>query len=381
MIELKPYFRQPEHFPFNSSGRVGMKPALAWENNFQHLGHKIALVGITDCRAVAGKGNICGESVGKIRQQLSQLFSTYADLVVDLGDLIEGKTIRDTYFALSQVVFTLKQKKIVPIIVGGSDAFIYGIYQSYKDLDEPIRHAHVDYRIDNFHDELDIITNENYLQQAKIKLGNTMSELSVIGYQTYYNPSPPFAVIDGTTVMNYRLGWLRQNLPETEPLFRNANLATIDMDSVRMSDNPANTLGMPNGLYAEEICQLAWYAGYADSVTAFGVFNYFSEFDNRNAGARLIAQLIWHFVEGYSQRPNELVDSVGDKYIHLHVNVESLRQELVFLKSNKTGRFWLLLKNAEIHEHKKIVPVSKQDYLNAVNNQISERIFFYLAQL
>jgi arginase family enzyme len=381
MIEIKPYFQQPEHLPGNTVCNTGMRIARAWENGFQLNGKKIALVGVPDTRNVRGIEKATPETTHKIRQQLSQLASCHSSLVIDLGDMVEGKTVRDTFFALAQVVQYLLGQEIIPVLMGCSDSFIYGIYNAIHNTNSIVRHVHIDYRFDNQIEEFDIVTNENYFERVLAHFPKNITEISLMGYQTYYEPSEPFSIKGEIPITNYRLGWVRDNLLETEAILRNAGLVTIDMNSVRISDNPANALGMPNGLYAEEMCQLAWYAGYADKLTVFGIFNYFAPFDNRDAGARLTAQLLWHFLEGYAQRQGETPNDGSEKFVQLHVNLDSIGQKLIFLKSNKTGRFWLKVSPGKEPLKEKMLPVSKQEYYNAVNNQVSEKILFYLTQI
>ena len=90
---------------------------------------------------------------------------------------------------------------------------------------------------------------------------------------------------------------------------------------------------MPNGFYAEEICQLAWYAGYSGQTSVFGVFNYFSDFDFRDTGSKLISQIIWHFIDGYMQNPSENPENGLKNFEQLHVFCEIISTDLLFIKS------------------------------------------------
>ena len=51
------------------------------------------------------------------------------------------------------------------------------------------------------------------------------------------------------------------------------------MNSVRLSDSPANDDGSPNGFYAEEICQIMRYAGISGRIKSLGIFHYDSKSD------------------------------------------------------------------------------------------------------
>ena len=60
---------------------------------------------------------------------------------------------------------------------------------------------------------------------------------------------------------SHRLGIIRSNSSEMEPVLRNTNLFAMDMSAVRYADAPGCANASPNGLNGEDACQLAYYAG------------------------------------------------------------------------------------------------------------------------
>jgi len=103
----------------------------------------------------------------------------------------------------------------------------------------------------------------------------------------------------------YRLGIVRSNMEEVEPMVRNADMISVDIGCVRASDAPGNANASPNGFYGEEVCQIMRYAGMSDKMSSVGLYEYNPRFDRNNQTAKLISQLIWYFVDGFYNRKDE----------------------------------------------------------------------------
>ncbi|MEI9933994.1 MAG: hypothetical protein WDM71_03915 [Ferruginibacter sp.] len=153
-------------------------------------------------------------------------------------------------------------------------------------------------------------------------------------------------------------------MEEMEPVLRNTDLLSFDINSIRHSDAPANEFS-PNGFTGEESCTLARYAGMSTHLSSFGIYGYNPQADVHELTAKQIAQMIWYFIDGKSkgkQEPNIEERSGFNEYETLFAEVEA-----VFLQSKKSNRWWMQLPN------KKFIPCSYTDYVNASQNQIPER--------
>src|SRR5690606_7607156 len=99
----------------------------------------------------------------------------------------------------------------------------------------------------------------------------------------------------------YRLGAVTGDITLAEPVFRDADVVSVDMTAVRAADlgNAPDTY--PNGFDGREICAIARYAGISDKVSVFGIY------ENRNTrmNAQLAAQVLWYFMEGYNFRKKD----------------------------------------------------------------------------
>ena len=102
-----------------TSQQLGSKIVLHTKEQFPDLNKiKIAIIGVLENR---GEENaISNVEVNPVRKQLYGLFPGNWDAsIADLGDIVQGNTIEDTYFALKKVVSSLIKKRIIPIVIGG----------------------------------------------------------------------------------------------------------------------------------------------------------------------------------------------------------------------------------------------------------------------
>ena len=131
---------------------------------------------------------------------------------------------------------------------------------------------------------------------------------------------------------------------------------------------------LTNGFYGEEICLLSRYAGISDNLKVFGLFDVNPGLDNRNQTTGLAAQILWFFLEGFSQKQYEtplLSNSNTGRFIKYHVRVTDLEDDLIFVKSNLTERWWIELKDE--NNQNIYVACSHDDYLKANRNEVPDK--------
>ena len=169
----------------------------------------------------------------------------------------------------------------------------------------------------------------------------------------------------------YRLGEISNNISVAEPVFRDADLVSVDMTAIQSSFSGNFLQINPNGFDGKEICALTRYAGISDKVSSFGVFN----FNSNEQESVLIAQMIWYFIEGYSFRSGEYPFGSKESYSKYIVPIDE--DELVFYKSNKTARWWIeipFLTNVNNKlKRNTLLPCTNEDYLGACGQEIPER--------
>jgi arginase family enzyme len=296
--------------------------------------------------------------------------------MVDLGNIREGHSYDDTIFALTAVVAELVLNDIVPIVIGGSQDLTFAMYRGYEKIGRIINITAVDPKFDVGETTGDN-TSENYLSNIILHQPSYLFNYSNIGYQTYLVDQGATSLMRSLFFDTYRLGQVRADLEQVEPLVRNADLLSIDIGSVRASDAPGNGNAQPNGFYGEELCQLTRYAGLSEKVSSIGFFEYNPFHDKNFQTASLMAQAIWYFIDGLNYRQYDFPKEEGKDYIKFNVAIREVENDLLFYKSKLTERWWMKVPYAsgqkERYKRHQMVPCSYQDYECAMENTIPDR--------
>jgi arginase family enzyme len=354
-----------------SSQHLASKVVFHTQEDFPDLNQvSIAILGVLEHRGSGEFG--LQPDLAHVRLELYSLFpGNWQHTIADLGDIDQGETVEDTYFAVQQVVNSLLKKNIVPIIIGGSQDLTYPLYRAYDTLEQMVNIVAVDSKFDLGRGENPILS-DAYLSKIIIDEPNNLFNFCNIGYQTYYNSQEEIDLIEKLYFDPYRLGEITANIAISEPIFRDADFVSIDINSIKSSDSGNVSTFVPNGFNGKEICTLARYSGISDKVSLFGIFNQ----TYSKSEAVIIAQMIWYFIEGYHFRSNEYPFGSNKNYNRYIVSFEE-GDELIFYKSDKTDRWWieipqLVNNSAKLKKHT-LLPCSHEDYLAACNNEIPER--------
>tara|TARA_B110000879_G_scaffold2804_1_gene3851 strand:- start:127 stop:1245 length:1119 start_codon:yes stop_codon:yes gene_type:complete len=335
----------------------------------------IAIIGVNEYR---NTHNSVGEdfSLNEVRKTLYNLFPGNWSLnISDLGDLRLGDTVSDTYLALQSIVSELLKNNIIPIIIGGSQDITYANYRSYDYLEKTVNIVNIDPNFD-LGDSSKPIKNNSYLGKIILDKPHNLFNYSTLGYQTYFNSQEEIDLMQKLYFEAYRLGELSNNIQNVEPVLRDANIVTLDLKSVRSSEVSTKQKFSPNGFSGKEICAISRYAGISNKVSSFGVYEYIPSNEDE-ATEMLIAQVIWYFIEGVNCRVMDSNFYNEDDFQKYTVLIDN--QELVFLKSIKSSRWWVEIpflqnSNNKLEEHS-LLPCMHQDYIDASNGIIPERWF------
>lgn len=350
------------------------------EGSFPDLDYtKLAIIGIDEDRAaLLNKG--CAKGPDHIRRYFYNLFSHWKNLAIaDLGNIKRGHAVDDTYFAAKEVIAYLLSNDITPIIIGGSQDLTYANYLAYEDIGRVINIAAVDPMFDLGNDEHEL-NSRSYLSRIILHQPNFLFAYTNVGYQTYFVDKDAVGLMKNLLFDVHRLGKVNLDMEEAEPMIRNADILSIDISAIRASDAPGNFNAGPNGFYGEEVCRICRYAGISDKLSSVGFYEFNPEFDVKGQTAHLIAQMIWYFIDGFMNRKNDFPEDNKDfmeNYVRFFVKVDDFEDELIFLKSKKTDRWWMqvAIKNNVHKKYKRhqFVPCSYNDYKAALNQEIPDR--------
>jgi arginase family enzyme len=335
----------------------------------------IAIMGVPETRNTY-RNPSCSLAPDEIRRQFYQLYGWRREArILDLGNLRLGNTVEDTYSAVAEVVMHLVENKVIPIILGGGNDLAYANYRAYELMERVANVVAVDACFD-LGQETQPIRSDAYVNKMVLQQPNFLLSYANIGYQSYMNSPESLAMMESLYFETYRVGLMRCNLEEVEPVVRNADMVSIDISAVRRPDAPGCPHNSSNGFYGEEICQVAKYVGLSDKLSSFGVYEYDPTLDYNNQTSQLIAQMLWYFVEGFLFRQNDGQFKNRSDYRQFNISVSGAPEELVFFHSRKSDRWWVLVpmyqkdKNQLQHYY---LPCSKRDYDLACEDKISER--------
>ena len=354
------------------------------EDEFPNLeGVDLAIIGVKEERGtVDNKG--CADGIDYIRKALYPLFNHWPQLhIIDLGDVRIGKDVNDTYYAVNQVLTELMKYKIVPIIIGAGQDLTYTLYQVYEPTGKLINIAAVDPMFDIGNDK-EVLNSHSYLSHIILHQPNFLFNFTNIGYQSYYVDIENIELMKQLLFDAYRLGNIKQNIELTEPLIRNANLLSFDVSAIRAADAPGVKNASPNGFNGEEACRMTRYAGLSYKLSSIGFFEYNPHYDINSRTANLIAEMIWYFIEGFSNRQDDIPTMESTDFRRYNVQIGD-NQDVVFLCHKISGKWWMdmsfLQKADQRYERHHFIPCSKEDYDQAMRNELPDKWWQFYQKL
>lgn len=374
LMDLLYYFDPVDFEKFECSTWANKKHTLGTllQKNREKLKPEKAdliLIGICEDRNACTPG--AAKSPDEIRKHLYNLNRISARLkVLDLGNLKIGSTVNDSYFALRDICEHILEHGQTLIVLGGSQDLTFGMTKAYEG--RLFNMVTIDPKFD-FKKGIKNITSENYLNLIFEKQKNLYS-YTTLAYQNYF--------VDATDIdqfNNYhwdvkRLGQIRYDLTSIEPVVRDAQIFSFDINSIRNMDAPGQSMGSPNGLYAEEACQLARYAGASDALKLAGFFNLIPEMDTTTNSSNLMAQIVWHFIEGFINRKPEDPTDDSEDFNQFIVDMSDIGMTMVFFQSRITGRWWMEISDFENRKGGMyIIPCEEDDYKKASHGDIPDR--------
>lgn len=343
------------------------------EQSFPELKNKkVALFCIRETRTQSSPAN-------SVRQQLAGLeHKNLADIIADLGDMMpeegeqKGKNFGKFLKKVETVVNELRKQDIVSLIISPRQYFTIAQIPTEPEYPGKFRLAGIDPELDFTLNKKYSLNSDNYLTTA---LSNSFASFTGLGMQNFRIKPDVRQHFESWFGQLTGLGEIRENIRETEPWIRWADAITADISSVRYSDAPASQNGGSGGLFSEEFCQLMRFAGMNEKCSSLGIYEWKSSGEGTNLTSALIAQSIWHFVEGVFYRTEENPRFNAKDFYQFVLNFEKESARLKFYKSRKTGRWWMedISGTSETNSDKEIFPCSYKDYQQACNDELPDR--------
>ena len=325
-------------------------------------GIDIVLVGVGESRG-SGVFDNYNDAADVIRKQLFQLHYWHNDVTIaDIGNIKTGATLQDSYAAITTVLAELLSMNKTVVLLGGTHDITLAQYFAYKKLEKVIEATCIDATIDLKGESA--LRSENFLLEMLTGEPNMVKHYNHIAFQSYLVHPRMLETIDKLRFDCFRVGRVKENIVEMEPVLRNTNLLSFDINAIKNSDAPANECS-PNGLSGADACMLTQYAGMSNNINSFGIYGYNPKADVHELTAKQIAQMLWYFIDGKSRGKQEASLDDRDNFNEFHTVFTEV--DTLFLQSRKTGRWWMQLPD------KTFIACSYHDYQSAGRNEIPER--------
>lgn len=322
----------------------------------------IVLVGCSETRGLTPVSNDAS-GANAIRKEFYSLFHWHKDVkVADVGNVKAGATLKDTLAALKSVVSELLDHDKRVVILGGSHDLTLAQYKAYADREKIIEATCVDARIDL--DMESIVPADKFLMEMLTGEPNFIRHYNHIGFQSYFVHPTMLETIDKLGFDCFRVGRVKENIEDMEPVIRNSSLFSFDISAIQHSHAPANRI-TPNGFNGEEACTLMQYAGMSHNVSTVGIYGYLPHQDEHELTAKQISHMLWYLMDGISKGKLEAKLEDRDDFNEFRMAFAEI--ETTFLQSKKTGRWWMEVPDG------KMIACSHYDYIIATKNDIPER--------
>ena len=342
-------------------GQVG-KSISIFQNEFPDITHADIVIATCDeLRGDGQLGNVLAET-DAIRKEFYTLFYWHKQInIADIGKIKLGASISDTYAAVKTVAKEIIEKNKIFLLLGGSQDLGLAVYEAYRELKKIIEVTGVDAYIDLSLDNP--VRSKNFLMELLTGEPNFIRHYNHIGFQSYYVHPHMLETMDKLRFDCYRLGKVKENIEEMEPAIRSSDMLMFDIAALGAATFWDGS--SPNGFNGEEACTLMKYAGMSDQMKSVGIFGYQLSKDPQLNLAKQISQMIWYYIDGVQYGRTEANLNENEMFIECHLEFAAI--ETTFLKSRKTGRWWMKMPDG------KYVPCSVNDFNTAGNNELPER--------
>ncbi|SFE61732.1 arginase family protein [Sunxiuqinia elliptica] len=328
---------------------------------------QIVLLGVEEDRNAVVTGSAKAPNI--IRQHLFNLNRISPRFkILDLGNIKTGKTPNDTYFALRDVCSYLLEIGKTVVILGGSQDLTFGITKAFEAT--PFNLVNIDPKLD-YKKGVKSINSETYLNFIHEKQPCLYAQ-TILGYQNYFIDSLELDYCYEQDIDVKRLGEIRYEMAHIEPYLRDTDILSFDINAIRQLEAPAQYFGSPNGLYAEEACQIGHYAGMADQLKIAGFFNLIPHLDTNELSSKLMAQVVWHFLEGFYFKKVEQPTPESEDFNEFLLEIDDIDLPLAFYQSHQTGRWWMKIADEE-NQYERMIACTEEDYKMAAQHEIPDR--------
>lgn len=357
-------------FGFEHYSYLNQRIRIFHENFPDLTGVDIALIGILEDRGNPDNEGAHSGADG-IRRALYGLRASHVSYnIADLGNLRLGNTLEDSHERIKEVVRVLLENQVLPVLIGGTHDATLPVVWAFEELGKQLNLVNIDARSDTEASAHKGMAHHHF-SRILTRHKATLNRYIHLAYQTYLVDENILAAIDQHHHFKLRIGELRDDFEQAEPILRSGDFVSFDVSAIRMSEAPGNAGAFPFGLTGEEACQLAWYAGNSPRLSVFGIFEFNPGLDYRETTGQLLGTMLWYFFEGYYHRIEDLSFSPASYKKHSVLLGPASEDEFTFFQHIVSGKWWMEVPGPD--GEMEMIPCREEDYKQCQHGQVPSR--------
>jgi hypothetical protein len=294
-----------------------------------------------------------------VRKALYELYCKQDVNIFDLGNIPQSKSD-----SLKEILKTLLDNNIFTILIGNSVDILPVCIESMADK-RSVSASAVSPAVVRT-DFTDSLLRNKFLN---------LFDFNFLGYQTYLSDPEILNGLSSRYYETLRLGKFRKDSQIYEPALRYSDIFSLDVASVRKSEITDSLYSGLNGLYPEEACLISRHAGISDNLKIANIFCR-DRIEKNGQKNELIAQIIWHLIDGFVNRANEIMLNNVNGIKKILINLEQPTEQLIFYYSNITNRWWMEIQKKS-KKNSLIIACTEDDYKTACRHDIPLRWIWY----
>ncbi|MBP6578024.1 MAG: formimidoylglutamase [Chryseobacterium sp.] len=322
--------------------------------------NSIVLLFVSDYRGANGDAE--SQDFTGIRREFYKLSQLDFDIpIIDLGDLVSGKTPQDSHYILQEVLSVCHQKGAIPVIVGGSNDLAFSLFSALNYHQQDINYTQISNLVSLKQDEE--IHESTFLSKILGSKNFSVKNYHHLGYQKHLNEMDSVNLIKEVQFDIIRLAEMMNSTEKTEPYFRKADLVTINCDAIETFSEAFSMNPQVNGLNRREICAYMKEIGLSEKLKSVGIFNY-NIYSDSQLNHQLLAQMIWYLIEGINIQKSHPKEKSYETFFVL------INDEQYAFKRDVFNNLWYFGEDENIDN---CIPCSRSDFDEAKRGFLSPR--------
>jgi len=246
------------------------------------------------------------------------------------------------------------------------------IIEEYEGVQEPFNTVHI---TDGSQDFLSL-----FKQYGQTGTSIYATDYTELGSQMHLLPSYRLKELETNHFDYYRLGEMKKKPHTWEPTLRNQHVCLFDSNVLKKAELDAKKNANPSGFSSEEAIQLIRYAMVSPKMSFLLLYNIEEEKSLSAKSATWFAQAMWYAIQGAENRAFEKPFN-NENLLEFLIDIQVLDYPLSFLKSKKTGRWWVKIPTkSSNYEESVYLPCTDTDFQQSRDGILPNRIVKAIAR-